>query len=194
MSIQAPVPTYTHRHHAFAKERTYRLTADALTWSEEGDWVVQRMPYADIASVRLAYRPSRAQTDRYMATIVSRKGGAVVLTNTSFQSFGSFVSDDATYSGFMRALHQHLADSGSTAHFRKGSSVLGYAVNMAISLGVLAALVIVGGYMLVHGVYGLVAVKLLVIAFFLPTLYRFMLRSRPGSYDPRDLPQAALPA
>ena len=187
-------PTYTHRQHAFAAERTYELKRDALVWREEGSWVEQRMAYADIAEVRLAYRPSRAQTDRYMATIVSRTSGVVQLTNTSFQSFGSFTSDNAGYATFLRALHQRLAQTGSTATFRKGSSMLGYAVNMAMTVGTLIALIAATVYLLANGSFGIVAVKLIVVAVFLPTLYRFMLRSRPGRYDPRELPAAALPA
>jgi len=57
-------PTYRVRSHAFVQSRTYRLTDDALTWEEEGK-PIDGVFYEDIAEIRLAYVPTRLESNRY---------------------------------------------------------------------------------------------------------------------------------
>ena len=185
-------PTYSHRHSALAVERTYRLADDALVWEDEGVGG-GRMAYADIASVRLAYRPSRVQPDRFLATIYPKKGQFVRLSNSSYRGIGDFLMHDEAYSDFLTALHQRLSDGGYDISFRKGSGPIGYAANLAMTAGILGGIPVLAFYMVSLGHYGLAVAKLLIIAWFVPTLLRFIKRSRPQRYRPDAIPKDALP-
>ena len=185
---------YTHTYNFFKKARSYRLTGSALTWMDEGEAGVKSLPYSDIKEVRLAYRPTRVQRNRYFAHIVPKSGKQIDITNTSFRGLGDLVEHNEAYSAFIRELHRRLVTMRTDATFHKGSSMLGYIGNMLLTIFIVAMVVLAFFLLTATGVVWIAVVKLAIIAFFVPTLYRFMKRSRPQDYDPRDIPDDALPA
>ena len=184
--------SYTQRFHAFAQQRTYRLTQDAVVWEDE-DGGSGRMAYADISAIRLAYRPSRAQPDRFFATITVPSGGKVRISNTSYRGFNDFIMQDAEYSGFLKALHERLAEGGCDVSYRKGSGLIGFAANLILTIVITGGLAVLALYMLSGGYYGLAAAKLLIVAWYMPVLFKFMKRSMPQRYEPDAIPDDALP-
>ncbi|MCB1479311.1 MAG: hypothetical protein KDJ62_10670 [Rhodobiaceae bacterium] len=186
--------TYTHTYHFFRKPRSYRLTGSALTWTDEGEAGMKSLPYSQIKEVRLAYRPSRVQRNRYLAHIVPKSGKRIDISNSTFKGFGDFVEHNEEYSAFIRELHRRLVEMRTDATFHKGSSWLGYIGNMILTVWIAAMVVLAFFLLTLTGVLWIAVIKLAIIAFFIPTLIRFMLRSRPQTYDPREIPEGALPA
>jgi hypothetical protein len=130
---------------------------------------------------------------RYLTRIAPRAGRAFDITNSSFLGYAQFERHDEAYADFIRQLHKRLADSQTGTRFRKGSSLAGYLGNWALTLFILAALLGSTIFLLSMGLAVLVLIKVAIIAFYMPTLFRFMAKSRPATYDPRDIPSDALP-
>jgi hypothetical protein len=184
--------TYTFTENAFAKPRTYRLTEDALTWEQEGE-PLDGVFYDDIAEVQMAYVPSRLVRNRYRTRIVFRQGGMVNLLNTDFTGFGSFTEKNREYTAFVRELHRRLAEKGKDVVYRKGSGTAAYVANVALTIFIFAMIAIAFLFLFNLGVVWIAVVKLAILLFFIPTLIRFIRRSRPGSYDPLAPAEDMLP-
>lgn len=185
--------TYCHRLHAFRERACYEVTEHGLRMSVGGK--TREFPFADIGAVALDFAPTRFQRNRFRMRIYPKSGGTIEITNESYEGPASFSAHDADYVRFAEALHGAILASGVPAEFRSGNSTAGYLVNIAIVVGTAALLysvlpLLVAGY----GPVGIVGVKLLVIAFMLPTLWRYMKRNRPKTYRPDAIPATALPA
>jgi hypothetical protein len=183
---------YGFRAHAFARDRVFRLTEDALVWQDE-DGPIDGVYYDDIAEIRLAYVPTRVARNRYRMQVIFRQGGMVELFNTHYAGFADFEERNAEYSAFVKALHHRLAERGAATVYRKGSSPAAYAGNVALTVFIFAMLALAFVLLLNFGVVWIAVAKLGIILFFVPTLIRFIRRARPATYDPRALPAGALP-
>lgn len=185
---------YTHRYHGLRKSRSYRLGDNALIWENEGEYGEMRLPYADIAEVRLAYRPSRVQRNRYLAHLTPRTGGKRIdISNSSFEGYGSFTEHNEAYARFITALHERLAEAGTQTRYSKGSTTLGYIGNLVLTAWIICMVILAAVLLVAWGLVWIAVIKLALIAFYTPTLFRFIARARPQSYDPRSIPDGALP-
>lgn len=184
--------TFRLRANAFAGERTYRLTEDALTWEEEGK-PLDGVFYDDIAEVRLTFAPTRVVTNRYRTQIIFRQGGSIDLTNADYVSLANFVEKNAEYAAFLRELHRRLAARGRDTVFRKGSSTAGYIAGLFLTVFILAMIALAFLLLFNFGIVWIAVIKLVIILYFVPTLIRFIRRARPAGYDPLDLPADVLP-
>lgn len=187
--------TYRQRRTAFNRPRSYRLTGDALVWSEEGKGE-DRLFYKDIREVRIAYRPDRVQTNRYITTLKTRTGWKLLISNSSYTGFATFQDHSPEYRAFILELHRRLAASGLPIVFAKGSTRAGYLGNLLLVLFIFAGLAFVlwmtGG----QDRAWYVDAKLWTIVFFLPVLFVFIRKAKPERYDPLapaadGLPEAA---
>jgi hypothetical protein len=194
MAAETSDPTvYRFRANAFVGERTYRLTEDALTWEEEGK-PLDGAFYDEIAEVRMSYAPTRVSTNRFRTQIVFRKGGMAELFNTHYAGFADLPERNAEYAAFLRELHRRLAERGKEVAFRMGSSQAAYIGNLVLTVFIFAGIAFAFVFLFNFGLMWFAAVKLAIILFFVPTLMRFIRRAKPGTYDPRDLPDSVLPA
>ncbi|MCB1498475.1 MAG: hypothetical protein KDK07_01595 [Bauldia sp.] len=185
--------SYAFRPNAFGGTRTYQLTVDALTWTDEGH-PLDGVFFDDIAEVRLAYAPSRIARNRYRTQVIFRPGGMTEFTNMSYAGFADFEDRSDDYAAFVRALHRRLAAIDPQPAFRKGSSVAGYLASILITVLIFAGLVVAALMLFNWGGPWIAIVKIAIILFFIPTLLRYLRRSTPATYDPRDLPADALPS
>lgn len=185
-------PSYVFRENAFAKRRTYRLTADALTWEEDGG-PLDGVFYDDIAEVQMTYAPTRFATNRYRTQIIFRQGGMVNLFNTDYAGIGDFPEKNAEYAAFVRELHKRLAAHGTNTVFRKGNSTVAYALNLALAIFIFAMIALAFVLLFNFGLMWIAVVKLIVVLVFVPVLIRYIRRVRPESYDPLALPPDAVP-
>jgi hypothetical protein len=183
---------YTFRSNAFVKRRRYLLTGDALTWEEEGK-PLDGVFFDDIAEIRLAYAPTRWETNRYRAQIIFKQGGMAELFNVDYRGIGNFAQLNEDYVAFLRELHRRLAERGVPIVFRKGNSPVGFVGNVALTGFIAVCLAAIFILLVTIGLTWLAIAKLVVILFFIPTLVRFMRRARPGSYDPRAISEDVLP-
>jgi hypothetical protein len=190
---EADPTVYRLRANAFVNPRLYKLTDNALTWEEEGK-KLDGVFYDDIGEIRLAYAPTRLATNRYQAQVIFREGGMAELFNTDYRGFADLAEQNEAYVAFIRELHRRVAAASKTTVFRRGNSSLGYVMNILLCVFIAAGLAFVLYMLPVFDVGWLVTVKLAIILFFLPVLYRYMQRAKPGSYDPLALPDDVLPA
>jgi hypothetical protein len=184
---------YAFRSNAFVNRRRYRLTDDAMVWEEDGK-PLDGVFYDDISEIRLAFAPTRWSTNRFRARIIFREGGMAELFNMDYIGIGNFNALDAQYNAFLRDLHRRLADRGTATVYRLGNSTGGYIANWLLIIFIAAMLALIFVFLFTIGLGPLALVKLVVILFFVPVLIRYIRRAKPGTYDPRAIPDAVLPA
>jgi hypothetical protein len=212
--------THTSRWSVFQREATWRLTADALE-REGGEpdkaplpariarfvlrfiipWMIMkiepggpaRFPFTDIAEIRLAFEPTRFDSQRHRCDITMRDGARVTIWSTHYVSVGEFEDRGETYAALARALIARVAAANPSAVFRAGKSPFTFWRQLVVLLIAFSALIYM--IMLVGSAAfsGLVIVKLIIVAAFVPLLLRYIHKNRSGRFRPDAIPEDVLP-
>ena len=181
--------SYVYRASLIGPAYRFELTDEGLAWGmgrQSGVW-----PYADIASVRLSYRPMAMQRRRFSADITHRDGRRLKLFSTSKQT-AALMEPQFGYPAFLTTLHERLAAVGSTATLSAGIKPLTFKVlTTALALvGIaMAALLIRALYV---GEFAGVVFLVLLGALFGWQGWDFLSRNRPRSYTFDDVPKDLL--
>lgn len=183
---------YRLRANAFVKPRSYRLTDNALTWEEDGG-KTDGVFYDGIAEVRLAFAPTRLAANRYRAQIIFKAGGMAELFNMDYRGLANFADLSGEYTAFLTELHKRLAVHGRNVIYRQGNSVAGFVGNIALTVFIFVMIALAFLLLFTWGGPLVAIAKLAILLFFVPLLVRYILRARPGTYDPLALPVAVLP-
>ena len=104
---------YAYRASLIGSAHQFELTEQGLSWriaGRSGLWA-----YADIASVRLSYRPVSMQSERFRADIRNADGGRIVILSTSWQTAALMAPQNHAYREFIIDLHRRMAKAGSGA-------------------------------------------------------------------------------
>lgn len=186
---------YSYRLNVLTSETTIWLGQDGFQILEHGG-KSRTFSYADVASVRLSYEPSRASSDLYFCRIYvkGRSAPAVTISSTFYRGFLNFDPQLAQYRRFVEALHAKLPPRGGI-RFRAGVSAFAYwgnAVFLTLVAVFAAALLIPiwAGVVL----SGMIWVKLALIAFLAPLAAAWFWANRPRDYDPAAIPPELLPS
>ena len=182
---------YAYKASLIGSAHQFELTDAGLSWrigSRSGVW-----PYADIASVRLSYRPMSMQARRFRADIEKAGGGRIAILSTTWQTVSLMAPQDQGYRAFITELHRRMKAAGSKAALIGGIGPATYAAAVAM----LALLAIAMAGLLVRA---LVTVEftgaLFLVGFavwFAWQIGGFIKRNRPRSYSFDQLPEALLP-
>jgi hypothetical protein len=151
-AMTTDTPTYQFRAGLHRKERTYRLTPDALAWSDSGG--SGSVPYSDMQTIRVYTSPGVANPTgagellpEFQGCIVSSgHNGTHSLTTNHYVSLGNFEDRSATFKPFAAALVQHVTAANPATVFIGGlpmTSWLAGAIVTAISIGVAVIMVAV---------------------------------------------------
>src|ERR1700690_4382749 len=108
-----PATSYAYKASLIGAAHRFELTEQGLLWriaGRSGVW-----PYADIATVRLSYRPVSMQSRRFRADIENADGAHLVILSTSWQTAALMAPQDQDYRAFMTQLHARMASAGSEA-------------------------------------------------------------------------------
>ncbi|WP_347337170.1 hypothetical protein [Bradyrhizobium lablabi] len=162
-----------------------------MSWrigSRSGVW-----PYAEIASIRLSYRPMTMQARRFRADIKRRGGGRIAIVSTSWQTVTLMTPQDQGYRAFITELHRRMKAAGSKASLAGGIGTATYGA--AVVMLALLAIAMVG--LLVRalatseftGALFLVGIAI----WFAWTIGGFIKRNRPRRYTFDELPETLLP-
>jgi len=169
----------------------FELTDEGLSWrigGRSGLW-----PYADIAAVRLSFRPVSMQARRFRADITKTDGARLAIFSTSWQTAALMAPQDQVFRAFIVALHARMAASGSRPVLSAGLGPNLYAA--ALVCVTLLAVAMVG--LLVRSVAtGEWAGVLFLVGFaalFTWQVGGFITRNRPLVYTFDNLPTALLP-
>ena len=183
--------SYAYKASLISPAQLFELTDAGLSWrvgSRSGVW-----PYADIASIRLSYRPMSLQARRFRADIKKAGGGRIAILSTTWQTVSLMTPQDQGYRAFIAELHQRMKAAGSRASLTGGIGTVSYA--MAVVMLALLAIAMVGLLLRAlatsefTGALFLVAIAI----WFAWTIGGFITRNRPRRYSFDELPETLLP-
>lgn len=182
---------YAFRPRLIGSGHVFRLSEHSLEWNVSG--MSGRAAYPMIKAVRIGYRPSNFGGSRYVAELWPRNGARIEIASTSYRSMVAMDDQSPAFNAFMRELHRRIADSGADCSFAAGFAAWRWWPMAAV--GVLTALALV--YVSIHTIAGGdLASGALVLGFivlFTWQLLPLILRNRPRTYDPRNIPDDVLP-
>ena len=187
----APAVRYAYKASLIGAAHQFELTEQGLSWRiarRSGVW-----PYADIATIRLSYRPVSMQSRRFRADIEKSDGARIAILSTSWQTAALMAPQDKDYRAFMTQLHARMASAGSGALLVGG---LGPRVYAAAIICLTLVAVAVAGLFVRSIATGEWAGALFLVGFaalFAWQVGGFVTRNRPLTYSFDDLPKALLP-
>lgn len=187
--------TYKRRHNPLARgEREWRAEEkDLVTRSAAGR--ERRLPWREVASVRLCHEPARGRPWRYVFEIQPRHGARIELDNAHLVRRGLYEDRSAAFSPFVRAAIARVAAESPNARALIGetpksyfflllASLLGFCA-MAITLSVvrtpLDALPFAN------------PIKLALVLLTLPIFWRWVVGAMPRGVALDQIPPRALP-
>ena len=183
--------SYAFKASLISSAYQFELTDSGLVWQmgrRSGVW-----PYADIASIRLSYRPMSMQSRRFRADIERAGGERIAILSTTWQTVSLMTPQDQDYRAFVTELHRRMKAAGSKASLTGGIGMVSYAT--AVAMLVLLAVAMIG--LLVRalatseftGALFLVGISV----WFAWTIGGFIKRNRPRRYSFDALPETLLP-
>jgi hypothetical protein len=188
---EAPVISYAYRASLIGAAHRFELTDAGLTWhlaGRSGVWA-----YADIAAIRLSFRPVSMQAHRFRADIRHVDGGRITILSTSWQTAALMAPQDDAFRVFLRELHARMHAAGSHAMLTGGLSQRLYIAALAL----VALLAIAMGGLLVRALamrqFAGAAFILGFAALFTWQVGGFIRRNRPLVYSFDQLPDRLLP-
>jgi hypothetical protein len=191
-SAQAPASAhYAFKPSLIGAAHQFELTDGGLSWrlaGRSGVW-----PYADIAAIRLSYRPVTMQADRFRADIYHKSRARITVVSTSWQTAALMAAQNRDYRGFMVELHERMARAESTAVLTGGLGRNVYAVGL--TLIILLAIGMAGLFIraLFTGEFSGALFLLAFAALFGWQIGGFLRRNRPLVYTFADIPARLLP-
>jgi hypothetical protein len=189
---QAPAGAhYAFKPSLIGAAHQFELTDGGLSWrlaGRSGVW-----PYADIAAIRLSYRPVTMQADRFRADIHHASRARITVVSTSWQTAALMAAQSQNYRGFIVELHDRMAKAGSKAILTGGLGRNVYAVGL--TLIILLAIGMAGLFIraLVTGEFSGALFLLAFAALFGWQIGGFLRRNRPVTYTFTDIPAPLLP-
>ncbi len=182
---------YAYKASLIGAAHQFELTGDGLSWRVAGRSAV--WPYADIAAIRLSYRPVSMQWRRFRADIENADGARIVILSTSWQTAALMAPQDRDYRVFVTQLHARMAKAGSRATLIGGLGPRTY--RAAVGLLTLVAISMSGLFVraITTGEFAGALFLVGFAALFAWQVGGFVRRNRPQLYTFDHLPAALLP-
>ena len=183
--------SYAYKASLVSSAYQFELTDSGLVWQigrRSGVW-----PYADIASIRLSYRPMSMQPRRFRADIERAGGGRIAILSTTWQTVTLMTPLDQDYRAFITELHRRMREAGSKASLIGGIGTVTYAI--AVAMLALLAIAMIGLLVRALATSELTGALFLVgiAVWFAWTIGGFIKRNRPRRYSFDALPERLLP-
>ncbi|THD65226.1 MAG: hypothetical protein E7813_15605 [Bradyrhizobium sp.] len=191
MNEASPGARYTYKASLIGAAHQFELTDAGLSWrvaGRSGVW-----PYADIAAIRLSYRPVSMQSRRFRADIENASGRHITILSTSWQTAALMAPQDRGYRAFITQLHRRMEEAGSHAALIGGARPWAHIARLVLLALVAAAM---SGLLLRALATGEFAGALFLVSFAVLFAWQvggFVRRNRPCSYAFDHLPQSLLP-
>jgi hypothetical protein len=188
---EASTISYAYRASLIGAAHRFELTDAGLSWhlgGRSGVW-----GYADIAAIRLSFRPVSMQAHRFRADIRHVDGGRITILSTSWQTAALMAPQDQGYRVFIRELHARMHAAGSRAVLTGGLSHRVYLA--ALALVGLLAIAMVGLLVTALAVQQFAGAAFILgfAALFAWQIGGFIHRNRPLAYTFDSLPEKLLP-
>ena len=183
--------SYAYKASLIGSAHQFELTDAGLSWriaGRSGVWA-----YADIAAIRLSYRPVSMQSRRFRADIEGANRQRIAILSTSWQTVALMAPQDHDYRAFITNLHQRMEKAGSKAALIGGIGPKLYAAGILLLALVAIA---ISGLLVRASATGEFAGALFLVGFaalFAWQIGGFVGRNRPRTYTFDRLPEALLP-
>src|SRR5262249_11840851 len=187
----APGTGYAFKASLVGSAHQFELTDKGLSWKisgRSGVWA-----YRDIAAMRMSYRPSSMQANRFRTDIWHKDGSRIRIMSTNWQTVSLMTPQDNGYRAFIEGLHARMAAAGSKAALTGGLPFGLYAAALAF-VGLLAVAMV--GLFVRALMTGEHAGALFLVGFALLFNWQiggFIRRNKAISYTFDQLPEALLP-
>ena len=152
-----------------------------------------RFPYASICELRLCFDPTRADDTRHRCDIRLADRQKASFYSTHFVGFSEFEDRAASYTALVRELVARVVRANPSCRFRARKRPIVYWTEHIVLLALAALLVFVLALVGGVAITDLFLVKLGVIVAFVPVMIAYTRKNRPGSFDPKVLPEKVLP-
>ena len=187
----APSIRYAYKASLIGAAHWFEVTDEGLAWrfaGRSGLWA-----YADIAAIRLSYRPVSMQARRFRADLNHVNGARLVVVSTSWQTAALMAPQDKDYRVFILALHERMANAGSRPKLSGGLAPATYAAALALLalVGVGMAGLLIRAFAI--GEFAGAAFLIGFAALFGWQVGGFVRRNRPVAYLFGHIPDALLP-
>jgi hypothetical protein len=182
---------YAYKASLIGSAHQFELRDQGLSWqvgSKSGVW-----PYADIAAIRLSYRPVSMQSRRFRADIELANRQRIAILSTSWQTVALMAPQDHDYRAFITQLHERLQQAGSRAALIGGVKSGVYAAGVALLALVAIAITGLLARAVATGAFGGALFLVGFAALFGWQIGGFVRRNRPQAYTFDHLPEALLP-
>ncbi len=183
--------SYAYKSSLIGSAHRFELTDAGLAWhvaGRSGVWA-----YADIAAIRLSFRPVSMQAHRFRADIGHVDGGRITVLSTSWQTAALMAPQDDGFRVFIRELHARMQAAGSGAVLTGGLSRRMYMAALAL----VALLAIAMSGLLIRaiamGQFAGAAFILGFAALFAWQVGGFIRCNRPLAYTFESIPEKLLP-
>jgi hypothetical protein len=186
-----PGTRYVFKASLIGSAHRFALTADGIDWQVGGKAGLWR--YADIAAVRLSYRPVSMQSRRFRCDIAHLNRQRIAVMSTTWQTVTLVTPQDDAYRGFVLELHRRLAAAGSSAELTGGVRPGVYALGIALLTLVAIAVTGLLARAIATAAWGGALFLLGFAALFGWQIGGFVRRNRPRRYGFGDVPRELLP-
>lgn len=192
-TARPPLLSFQHtvRVSAIEPERIWKLNGDTLWMGTEGQPDIP-IPLNNISKVRLAYEPSRFQHKRFRCYLYNYSTKVATIQNDHYKGIASFEDRSESYNDLLRILIPRIASLSPNAKFLTGTSYFIWFGNLLFIIVTFSFLILAMSLMF-SAITGLIILKLVFIAFFIPTLFLWFKRNKPSKFDPSSIPISLLP-
>lgn len=183
--------SYAYKASLIGSAHRFELLENGLSWrvgGKSGVWA-----YADIAAIRLSYRPMSMQSRRFRADIENRAGERFAIMSTTWQTVALMTPQDQTYRAFIIELHRRVAAAGGRAALVGGIKPIVHSAGLVMLALVAIALTGLLARAVATGAIGGALFLIGFAALFAWQIGGFMLRNKPRTYSFDALPKDLLP-
>ena len=182
---------YAYKASLIGSAHQFELTDRGLSWQvggKSGVW-----PYADIAAIRLSYRPVSMQSRRFRADIEHANRQRIAILSTSWQTVALMAPQDDDYRAFITQLHARLKQAGGRVALIGGVKSGIYAAGVAMLALVAIAITGLLARAVATGAFGGALFLVGFAVLFGWQIGGYVRRNRPRTYAFDDLPRELLP-
>jgi hypothetical protein len=184
-------PTYCYRPRMIGGEFVLTLSPDALEWAAGAR--SGRIPYRDVARLRLAFQPSNLMTKRCVAEIWPRGGSRLLAASTSVRSLFDSVDHGPEFRAFVTELVRRVGEAGATPRLEAGMAAWRWWPMAILAVFALGAALLLALRALFTGEATLGLAILGVGALFGWQVGSLVVRNRPQTFSPGAIPPGVLP-
>jgi hypothetical protein len=188
-----PFMRYATRNHAFVPATTWVLE-DASLRLEDEKGPPRVIPLGRIKAIRLDFAPSRPERNRFRCRLTVHQTETLTFYNRTYVGYYNFAETSAEYVAFVTALVAALRRHAPACRFLAGATGISYFFNVLTTAFIFVCFAAISWFLFRVGLTWMLAIKILILIFFVPTLIYWGVRNRPRSFSPVAIPPDVLPA